>query len=156
MRKEELDGHRKSFDCRFVVHGVEFVLYASRARATPSRLSRPACRLFVEFAPPPPRLLDCVARDCMGLQPAAFRFEDPMFEKGYGLFETYANSKLALMMFAEELQHRLNREKATVIVNSVNPGETAGAWRRLHTASASVYPPWACLVYRSSRVTPPV
>ena len=51
-----------------------------------------------------------------------------MFEKGYGMFTAYANSKLALLMFAEELQHRLNREKSTVIVNTVNPG-TAHCFR---------------------------
>ncbi|CAN0104741.1 unnamed protein product [Hapterophycus canaliculatus] len=45
-----------------------------------------------------------------------------MFEKNYSMFKAYANSKLALLMFAEELQHRLNREKSTVIVNSANPG----------------------------------
>ncbi len=55
-------------------------------------------------------------------QPEAFRFEDPMYDKGYGMFKAYANSKLALLMFAEELQHRLNREKSTVIVNTANPG----------------------------------
>lgn len=46
-----------------------------------------------------------------------------MFDKGYGMFKAYANSKLALLMFAEELQHRLIREKSTVIVNSANPGK---------------------------------
>lgn len=61
------------------------------------------------------------------MQPVAFRFEDPMFEKDYGLFTAYANSKLALLMFAEELQHRLDREKSSVIVNSANPGELACA-----------------------------
>lgn len=55
-------------------------------------------------------------------QPEAFRFEDPMFEKDYGMFKAYANSKLALLMFAQELQQRLNREKSNVIVNSANPG----------------------------------
>ncbi|CAM9480588.1 unnamed protein product [Ascophyllum nodosum] len=54
--------------------------------------------------------------------PKAFRFEDPMFDKDYGMFKAYANSKLALLMFAEELQHRLDREKSKVIVNSANPG----------------------------------
>lgn len=57
-----------------------------------------------------------------GTQPEAFRFEDPMFEKDYEMFKAYANSKLALLMFAEELQHRLDREKSKVIVNSVTPG----------------------------------
>lgn len=56
------------------------------------------------------------------MQPKAFRFEDPMFENDYGMFKAYANSKLALLMFAEELQHRLINEKSNVIVNSVNPG----------------------------------
>lgn len=46
-----------------------------------------------------------------------------MFEKDYGVFKAYANSKLALLMFAEELQQRLDRENSTVIVNSANPGE---------------------------------
>ncbi|CAM9418498.1 unnamed protein product [Ectocarpus fasciculatus] len=55
-------------------------------------------------------------------KPEAFRFEDPMFDRDYNMFKAYANSKLALLMFAEELQHRLNREKSTVIVNSANPG----------------------------------
>lgn len=55
-------------------------------------------------------------------QPEAFRFEDPMFEKDYGMFKAYANSKLALLMFAQELQQRLDREKSNVIVNSANPG----------------------------------
>eukprot|EP00903_Cladosiphon_okamuranus_P009260 g8836.t1 len=55
-------------------------------------------------------------------KPEAFRFEDPMFDKNYGMFQAYANSKLALLMFAEELQHRLNREKSNVIVNTANPG----------------------------------
>lgn len=54
--------------------------------------------------------------------PEAFRFEDPMFENNYEMFKAYANSKLALLMFAEELQHRLDREKSKVIVNSANPG----------------------------------
>lgn len=45
-----------------------------------------------------------------------------MFEKDYEMFKAYANSKLALLMFAEELQHRLDREKSKVIVNSVTPG----------------------------------
>lgn len=45
-----------------------------------------------------------------------------MFDRDYNMFKAYANSKLALLMFAEELQHRLNREKSTVIVNSANPG----------------------------------
>lgn len=57
-----------------------------------------------------------------GEQPEAFRFEDPMFDSNYNMFKAYANSKLALLMFAEELQHRLNREKSNVIVNSANPG----------------------------------
>lgn len=48
-----------------------------------------------------------------------------MFEKNYDMFKAYANSKLALLMFAEELQHRLDREKSKVIVNSANPGEQA-------------------------------
>lgn len=39
------------------------------------------------------------------------------------MFKAYANSKLALMMFAEELQQRLVKEKSKVIINSVNPGE---------------------------------
>ncbi|CAM9550304.1 unnamed protein product [Ectocarpus sp. 6 AP-2014] len=55
-------------------------------------------------------------------KPEAFRFEDPMFDRDYNMFKAYANSKLALLMFAEELQQRLNREKSTVIVNSANPG----------------------------------
>ena len=46
-----------------------------------------------------------------------------MFENNYEMFKAYANSKLALLMFAEELQHRLDREKSKVIVNSANPGE---------------------------------
>ena len=45
-----------------------------------------------------------------------------MFDNNYGMFTAYANSKLALLMFAEELQHRLNREKSNVIVNTANPG----------------------------------
>lgn len=55
-----------------------------------------------------------------------------MFDKNYSMFKAYANSKLALLMFAEELQHRLNREKSTVIVNSANPGverSSAKGWR---------------------------
>ncbi|CAN0478233.1 unnamed protein product, partial [Laminaria digitata] len=52
----------------------------------------------------------------------SFRFEDPMFDNNYEMFKAYANSKLALLMFAEELQHRLDREKSKVIVNSANPG----------------------------------
>lgn len=46
-----------------------------------------------------------------------------MFDKDYSMWKAYANSKLALLMFAEELQHRLDREKSSVIVNSANPGE---------------------------------
>ena len=59
------------------------------------------------------------------VKPKAFRFEDPMFDKDYGMFKAYANSKLALLMFAEELQHRLDREKSKVIVNSANPGASS-------------------------------
>lgn len=63
-------------------------------------------------------------------QPKAFRFEDPMFEKDYGMFKAYANSKLALLMFAEELQQRLIKDKSKVIINSVNPGQLCKhAWR---------------------------
>lgn len=62
--------------------------------------------------------------------PKAFRFEDPMFEKDYGVFQAYANSKLALLMFAEELQQRLIREKSKVIINSVNPGIVMTAIQR--------------------------
>lgn len=45
-----------------------------------------------------------------------------MFDDNYGMFQAYANSKLALLMFAEELQHRLDKEKSSVIINSANPG----------------------------------
>lgn len=65
----------------------------------------------------------CTASPVLTQQPEAFRFEDPMFEKDYEMFKAYANSKLALLMFAEELQHRLDREKSKVIVNTANPGE---------------------------------
>lgn len=46
-----------------------------------------------------------------------------MFDHNYSMFQAYANSKLALLMFAEELQHRLVKEKSSVIVNSANPGK---------------------------------
>ena len=66
------------------------------------------------------------AAEPRGEQPEAFRFEDPMFDNNYGMFKAYANSKLALLMFAEELQDRLNREKSNVIVNTANPGVRTG------------------------------
>eukprot|EP00752_Nemacystus_decipiens_P016384 g14646.t1 len=64
----------------------------------------------------------CCVNSSLHRKPEAFRFEDPMFDNNYGMFKAYANSKLALLMFAEELQHRLNREKSSVIVNTANPG----------------------------------
>ncbi|CAM9485708.1 unnamed protein product [Discosporangium mesarthrocarpum] len=51
-----------------------------------------------------------------------FNFEDPMYEKGYSLFRSYSHSKLALLMYAQELQKRLFNEGCQVIVNSVSPG----------------------------------
>lgn len=85
-------------------------------------------------------------------QPEAFRFEDPMFEKNYNMFQAYANSKLALLMFAEELQHRLTKEKSNVIVNSANPGK-----RGIITSSPAEDIEkfaWDCNVYRDTMPRP--
>lgn len=61
-----------------------------------------------------------------------------MFEQDYKMFKAYANSKLALLMFAEELQHRLSREKSKVIVNSANPGESLSPPSRPRTEHADI------------------
>jgi NAD(P)-dependent dehydrogenase (short-subunit alcohol dehydrogenase family) len=60
----------------------------------------------------------------------AFNFEDIMSEKSYSLFGTYAQSKLANVLFTDELQRRIDLKSADkhidkqilVVTHSVHPG----------------------------------
>jgi NAD(P)-dependent dehydrogenase (short-subunit alcohol dehydrogenase family) len=60
----------------------------------------------------------------------AFNFDDIMSEKSYSLFGTYAQSKLANVLFTDELQRRIDQKSAgkhidkqvLVVTHSVHPG----------------------------------
>ena len=55
--------------------------------------------------------------------PRAFNFDDVMSEKRYELFSTYAQSKLANVLFTLELHRRLSKKKkCRVATNCVHPG----------------------------------
>lgn len=51
-----------------------------------------------------------------------FDFGDVMFERGYELFSTYAQSKLANILFTRELQRRLHAAGSKVRCFAVHPG----------------------------------
>ena len=51
-----------------------------------------------------------------------FDFDDMMAEKNYTLFGTYAQSKLANVLFAFELQKRMEAKKSGITCNVVHPG----------------------------------
>jgi NAD(P)-dependent dehydrogenase (short-subunit alcohol dehydrogenase family) len=51
-----------------------------------------------------------------------FNFDDMMSEKEYSLFGTYAQSKLANILFMIELQRRLEAKKSSIVCNAVHPG----------------------------------
>jgi retinol dehydrogenase 12 len=51
-----------------------------------------------------------------------YNFDDMMSEKEYSLFGTYAQSKLANILFMVELQRRLNEQKSAITCNVVHPG----------------------------------
>ena len=52
----------------------------------------------------------------------SYDFDDMMAEKNYSLFGTYAQSKLANILFAFELQKRMEAKKTGVTCNVVHPG----------------------------------
>ena len=49
-------------------------------------------------------------------------FDDIMFEKGYELFASYSQSKLANILFTKGLQRRLSAKGSSVVCHSVHPG----------------------------------
>lgn len=49
-------------------------------------------------------------------------FDDIMSERGYEIFSTYGQSKLANILFTKELQRRLTNKGSTVSCHSVHPG----------------------------------
>ena len=51
-----------------------------------------------------------------------YDFDDIMSEKNYNIWSNYAQSKLANILFTQELQERLDNKKSKVICNSVHPG----------------------------------
>ncbi|KAH7285166.1 hypothetical protein KP509_33G016100 [Ceratopteris richardii] len=55
---------------------------------------------------------------------------------GYSTHKAYGQSKLALMLHANELSRRLTQEKANVTINSVHPGAVATKIARHHTLLA--------------------
>jgi len=54
--------------------------------------------------------------------PKAFNFDDVMSEKHYELFATYAQSKLANILFTRELQKRLAAKNLQITANCLHPG----------------------------------
>jgi NAD(P)-dependent dehydrogenase (short-subunit alcohol dehydrogenase family) len=52
----------------------------------------------------------------------SFNFDDIMSEKHYELFSTYAQSKLANVLFTKELTRRLQTRKSSVTCYAVHPG----------------------------------
>ncbi len=51
-----------------------------------------------------------------------YDFDDIMSEKNYNIWSNYSQSKLANILFTQELQERLDSKKSKVICNSVHPG----------------------------------
>ena len=51
-----------------------------------------------------------------------YDFGDFLCEKNYSLFSTYSQSKLANLLFCEELQRRLDIRKCPIITTTVHPG----------------------------------
>eukprot|EP00605_Chrysophyceae_sp_TOSAG23-4_P000113 GSChrysophyteH1.ASY1.ANO1.123.1 assembled CDS len=54
--------------------------------------------------------------------PASFNFDDIMSEQDYSLFGTYAQSKLANVLFTIEMQRRLALGNHKIVANCVHPG----------------------------------
>ena len=54
--------------------------------------------------------------------PERFDFDDMMSEQDYSLFGTYGKSKLANVLFAQELQRRLEARSSNITVNALHPG----------------------------------
>ncbi|RME84046.1 MAG: SDR family oxidoreductase [Zetaproteobacteria bacterium] len=78
----------------------------------------------------------------MGLR--RIRFEDLHFEQKYNPWDAYAQSKLALMLFAYELQRRLQENKRRLPVYVCHPGATRGT-RLLKEASPGMRMLWRLL-----------
>lgn len=53
---------------------------------------------------------------------AAIHFDDLQWERGYKPWQAYAQSKLAMLMFAFELQRRSDAENWGLMVNAAHPG----------------------------------
>lgn len=84
-----------------------------------------------------------------------FDFGDVMFERGYELFSTYAQSKLANILFTRELQRRLHAEGSTVRCFAVHPGCVRTEVTRNMSAFMQVGNRLATPIMRTLQKTPP-
>jgi len=58
----------------------------------------------------------------MNMEPKKINFDDIFGEKYYEAWSFYAQSKLANIMFAKDLNRRLQKDNIPITVNSLHPG----------------------------------
>ena len=73
--------------------------------------------------------------------PKRIRFEDLNWERGYNKYEAYAQTKLACLLFAKELQRRLERSGKRILSVAAHPGVSK-------TELARTVKPWVVALVR--------
>ena len=73
-----------------------------------------------QFAPPFPS--NCSNQNCLGTCPSTVPREDLQWEKGYGPWNAYCQSKLADLLFATELARRSAAAGSALLSDAAHPG----------------------------------
>lgn len=82
---------------------------------------------------------------------SGIRFDDMNFKKGYNKRLAYGQSKLACLMFAYELQRRLQRAGSTTLSVAAHPGVSATNLFRHMPAAVGLLSPLTALVFQSAK-----
>jgi NAD(P)-dependent dehydrogenase (short-subunit alcohol dehydrogenase family) len=82
---------------------------------------------------------------------SGIRFDDMNFKQGYNRRLAYGQSKLACLMFAYELQRRLQRAGATTLSVAAHPGVSATSLFRHMPGVVGLLSPLTALVFQSAK-----